>query len=171
MSYNKNDRCVASTRELTFTHQAGQDWVFDPARTYEQKDGWWKPTGLWLSVDGDWERWLVASDYLDDESWGAVTVEFMLDVDRCLVLSSVEDIDRFDRDYVVPNTPTDPGLFEARNHINWAPLTSQYAGIVIAPYQNARRHGHDASGWYDTWDVASACVWDLSAVTLLPEPL
>ena len=48
--------------------------------------------------------------------------------------------------------------------INWQPLTEQYAGIIISPYQWKRRLDGRASDWYYGWDCASACIWDLSAV-------
>lgn len=148
-----------------FTHRAREPFTLDLGRVYEQARLWTKPSGLWLSVDGDWERWLADEGYLDDPDWGTITTSFAVDTDRCLWLRTVEDIDRFDIEYVGRNCVGTICGRPDRYRIDWAPLAHEYAGIIIAPYQWERRLGFcDASSWYYSWDAASACVWDLSAI-------
>lgn len=142
----------------TFTHhprggEAGP-WEFDATRTYSQTKSWCKPTGFWLSVDDDWRRWCEG----DEMSWAnSEPVAFDLDTDRCLWLKSVEDIDKFHLEYVAG---------QDAYRIDWTPVIDSYAGIIIAPYQWERRLGGDASDWYYPWDCASACIWDLSTLSL-----
>ena len=144
---------------MNFTHRCVDPLEWDPARTYTHRE-WYKPSGLWLSVDGDWERWLA------DEGieWGGEhTYSFDVDVDRCLHLATVDELDRFHDTYVVPNCPLFYGKTDAYR-LNWNPLAKQHAGIIIAPYLWERRMQGPASSWYYPWDCASACVWDLTAV-------
>lgn len=145
----------------TFTHHprftGGKPWVFDPAHTYTEREPFsMKPSGFWLSVDHDWGRWCRGEGM---DHWLGDPVEFHLDADAVLWLRSVADIDQFSRDHAGNST---------KDHvwdIEWAPVIEEYAGIVIAPYQWSRRLEGSAS-WYYSWDCASACIWDLSALTL-----
>jgi hypothetical protein len=142
------------------THHAPPDWSYDPARTYPQERNWCKPKGLWLSVDGDWERW-CRSDWTWHEN--QVNVEFdLIDPDAVLILDCVDDIDYFDEHYVTRNMTGNGSL--SRYRINWEPLTTKWAGIMIAPYQWQRRLDGAASEWYYGWDVASACIWNLDVL-------
>lgn len=106
-----------------------------------------KPVGFWYGVNGDWERWCRAEEWgLDD---GMFEHEVILGDESILVLSSVDDIDRFHIKYgteIVPRT----------RYINWAKVAKDFDGIEIAPYQWSRRMTHS---WYYTWDCASGCVW------------
>ena len=150
----------------TFTHHPrpalASTWEFDPTRTYDQTKSWCKPTGFWLSVDGDWRRWCE-----DDEMghWiGDLTASFDVDTNRCLWLTTVADLDEFTHGYAAANSP-DGGRYGADFYrLDWKPLIAEYAGIIVAPYQWERRLNGAASGWYYPWDCASACIWDLSAV-------
>lgn len=148
-----------------FTKRVGADFSFDPSRAYVQDRLSAKPRGFWLSVDGDWERWLEGEG-LDGDDWGVATVAFDLDVERCLRLSTVAELDRFHDEYVMSNVPCAVGRWDFYR-IDWAPLAALAAGIVIAPYLWERRLDGEASKWYYGWDAACACVWDLSAVSLV----
>ena len=44
--------------------------------------------------------------------------------------------------------------------------TSDYQGIIIAPYLWTRRH-HESTGWYYSWDCASGVIWDARAIAEL----
>jgi hypothetical protein len=146
--------------DLTFTHhpRAPLPWEFDPSRKYEQTRRWAKPTGFWLSVNDDWRRYCEADEVSDCE--GVPVVEFALDLERVLVLDCAADLDEFHGSYVVPQEQSHGTL------IDWGPLTEHFTGIMIAPYIWSRRLDGPASSWYYPWDCASACIWDLSAVTL-----
>lgn len=142
-------------------YEAAFVWEFDPTRTYDQAtpSAVGKPWGLWLSVDDDWRRWCD-----DDSGWTVADPHyFEVDTEACLALSSAEDIDALTREYGIPES----GFRSDWIHkIDWARVAERYAGIVIAPYIWSRRLDGGAS-WYYGWDCASACIWDLSALTYL----
>jgi hypothetical protein len=154
---------------MKFTHHHPHQWEFDPTRTYDTyHDGrpvedTGKPHGLWLSVDGDWQEFRESSMMrIGQGFWGAKQTEFEVDLSRCLVISSVREIDRFDKEYVARNLP--PGGY-SHFRVDWRPLREEYAGIVIAPYIWDRRLVSPVSDWYYGWDCASGCIWDLSIVS------
>lgn len=134
-------------------------WAYDPQRTYDNGKPMIKPNGFWLSVDGDWQRWM------DDEEidWCSKDpVEFtLLAPGRVLTLDCAEDIDQFTKQYVDQHN-------EHRVVIDWQPLTEHFAGIMIAPCIWERRLAPHTM-WYYGWDAASACVWDLSVISLIKE--
>ena len=144
----------------TFTHHPRGEgkFAFDPTRTYVQ-DGprQFKPNGLWLSVDDDWRRWCDSEgmSYADAEP-----VPFNVETERILWLTNVEEIDAFTLEFTEPQTDS------YVVHIDWRRVSRQHAGIIIAPYQWQRRLDGRASSWYYPWDCASACVWDLSTLTV-----
>ena len=144
----------------TFTHHPRGDgeFTFDPTRTYEQKGPrQFKPHGFWLSVDDDWRRWCSdeGMSYADAEP-----VPFAVDTDHVLWLTTVGEIDAFTDEYEEPGS----GPFGV--YIDWSRVSERHAGIVIAPYQWQRRLDGRAHSWYYPWDCASACVWDLSALSV-----
>lgn len=139
---------------MKLTHVAKGPWEFNPDAEYDNGPNT-KPRGLWLSVDGDWERWC------NDEGMGhwaeGQTTEFMLtQPDRVLTLVTVDDLLEFTTRMVGPGT-----LDHYR--LPWDKLTEHWAGIMIAPYQWALRLDRRTT-WYYTWDCASACIWDLSVL-------
>ena len=44
---------------------------------------------------------------------------------------------------------------------NWDDVVRQYDGLIIAPYQWAKRCDYS---WYYGWDCASGVIWNLRAV-------
>lgn len=145
-----------NANKMRFTHHPRHlPFEFIRSRTYTQERNP-KPVGWWLSVDDDWRRWCDSTGLRDCTP----TVEVDLDLDRVLLLDNVEALDEFDALYVGHHSYLDSAI------IDWEPLTKQYAGIVIAPHQPSRSHIglSGAAAWYYGWDVASGCVWDLSAI-------
>lgn len=125
---------------------------------YKQCAGF-KPSGLWYSVDGDWERWCKDEQFALHRLNALHSLE--VDTSRVLILSTIEDIDRFTETYQCnpcPNLKLMPG-----HSIDWIGVASRYSGIEIAPYQWERRL-HLGTFWYYTWDCASGCIWDLNAI-------
>lgn len=142
--------------KLTHHPRPGVEWHYDPTRTYDAIDGGYKPRGLWLSVDGDWRRWCEDEEmeWVDDAE-----VEFTIsDPERVLWLRDADDIDQFTAEW------TSFARWERRP--DWKRLrTAGWAGLMIAPYCWERRLS-DYTFWYYGWDCASACVWDLSVLTM-----
>jgi len=76
-------------------------------------------------------------------------------------LSSAADIDLFTERYGKYNRLL--AVYEKGREIAWSLVADEYQGIVIAPYVWSRRLCYGAN-WYYSWDCASGCVWDASAV-------
>lgn len=154
---------------MIFTHHANKDrvdnvneWKYDPIRTYENDQYSQKPKGIWLSVDDDWRRWCHDSDchhFVD----GKPEILFHVDTNKIRVIDTVDELDFFFENYVLPNG--EPGGDFPGNpfRVNWTPLTKGYSGIMIAPYLWERQD----YWFYMSWDCASACIWDLDVITMV----
>jgi len=129
-------------------------------RSVEQKSASeMKPEGFWFSVeDGDgWKDWCESEGFrLDDFK---VEHEVILVPDASILrLSSPQDIDTFSAKY--KNIQESPYSYL---QIDWRSVARRYQGIIIAPYQWARRL-YQGCNWYYGWDCSSGCVWDAAAV-------
>jgi hypothetical protein len=120
-----------------------------------------KPTGLWISDDADdecsWPRWCR------DEQYHLGSLALAHDIvlkptARLIWLCSVKDIDRFHGRF------RSQGQHVGWRWIDWGEVARHAEGIVITPYQWERRLDGEASDWYYSWDCASGCIWDASAV-------
>jgi hypothetical protein len=125
-----------------------------------------KPIGTWLSVPAgggpDWPQWCRR------EAWRLEHLAYChtltLDTSRVLMVDSLAKLDALHASLELHPAMPEP-LVPRRGMLmfpDWRPFAGRYAGIVIAPYQVERRHDYV---WYNTWDCASACVWDPSALT------
>jgi hypothetical protein len=131
----------------------------------EQRDHF-KPTGLWVSVKGpdDWKSWCVSEGFsLENLAYPHIIV--LSPQANILRLSSANDIDAFTSEYFATNS-----LFlDGRYQINWGLVADHYDGIIIAPYIWERRLFGGAN-WYYSWDCASGCLWEASAVqSIIPQ--
>lgn len=122
--------------------------------------GCFKPTGLWVSVEGedDWLCWTTAEDF----GCGSHPTEVVLAKDaNVLILSSVAELDAFNTEYGKLYLP---GL--SIRTIDWERVGAKYDGLIIAPYQWKRRL-HRGCDWYYGWDCASGCIWKARAIAEL----
>ena len=129
-----------------------------------------KPKGLWYGIDDSWWEWCALEGvhaWIKDKR----ICRLHIDTSDILFLRSVEDIDRFTSEWGIRGH----NYYDLNYDLNyvwdirWADLAIVYKGIEIAPYFWERRL-HEITKWYYTWDCASGCIWDLSAVTSV-EPL
>lgn len=51
-------------------------------------------------------------------------------------------------------------------YIKWADVAEVYNGILINPYIWEARY-NDRTMWYYSWDIASACIWNMNSVNLI----
>lgn len=124
-----------------------------------------KPRGLWVSDDAcehNWRWWCEAEDFRVDQLACAQEVTLMPGA-NVLFLRSVQDIDAFDAEYVVPGT----GF--ARSYPDWLRVAKNHDGIIITPYQWERRLC-DKAQWYYSWDCASGCIWNKRAIAAISDP-
>lgn len=144
---------------MTLTH-FGTD--VDLARTYDQHDRYRhdKPQGLWLSDESaemSWSEWCRQEGFRDTDA--QVRTDFrILDSANILHLKTPQEIRVFTRLWVgEPHYEGNPATWDIR----WADLAKIHDGILITPYQWECRI---AVRWYYSWDVASACVWNLNVL-------
>lgn len=152
---------------LRLLHYRAQPGDFDRTRTYTQPpiSGHGKPDGYWVSVAGedDWPAW--CTNGMNAPQRLAVAYEVRLSASANIrLVTSVAEIDAFHHEFAAASD------FDRRYGygpnwwgIDWASVTEHYDGIIIAPYLWARRLG-ETCGWYYTWDCASGCIWNLSAI-------
>lgn len=122
----------------------------------------YKPHAFWVSVKGedDWPSWCKSEDF-GMGNLGFRHVIALAPHANILRLSSVRDIDDFDSLYA-----SSQGAFSRRSGIRWFEVAEQYDGVIIAPYQWARRMEGQASEWYYGWDVASGAIWNTSILSI-----
>lgn len=116
-----------------------------------------KPIGLWISDQSEprnWFDWCLDEEYHLDILAFAYIVELKANP-NILFITSLEELKAFSIRFYAPDY-----------YIDWPKVRANYAGIVISPYRYDARNV-----WYYGWDVASGCIWDISAIssfTLLP---
>jgi len=112
----------------------------------------WKPQGFWFGVQSAWVDWMEH----DAPHWkGDNLYSVEVDESKCLVIENEQEFLKFGRKY---GTQGNIGRV-----INWQKVADDYPGIVIKEY--FWKYRLDPShAWYYTWDIASGCVWDTSAI-------
>lgn len=149
-------------------HYAELPVSFDAARTYEQKQPrlFGKPEGFWVSVTGedDWPSWCESEEFRQSTLQAAHRVELAAGA-NFLRIDSTVGIDSLTARFAVQTEYerrwAHRGDTPAKWPIDWQRVAEQWDGIIIAPYQWARRNTHD---WYYGWDCASGCIWNLAAI-------
>lgn len=135
-----------------------------------------KPRGFWVSDEDDfgWLEWCKAERFRLDCLKHAYEVK-LIDEPNILFLRSVEDIDLFTQTYGLVHdwqrTATHVFNTEGRRHIysiDWLRPQPLFNGIIITPYQWARRLDGGAT-WYNTWDCASGVIWNTDAIASVTE--
>lgn len=127
-----------------------------------------KPNGLWVSVEGkdDWPSWCRSEEWRTEALVCATHVVLRRDA-RILHIDTAEALALFHRKYRrVPPIYRDVPTHLRSYGVDWMRIARAYQGIIIAPYQWAMRLDSDAE-WYYSWDCASGCLWDASAVSEL----
>lgn len=125
-----------------------------------------KPRGLWLSdedAEWNWHIWCHENDFaLDCFKYKA---EFTLSEDHnILIVDSDEAMEMFHKKYNDTSSYYGRGVGGIGGYrINWEPVAHDFQGIIITPYLGAFRL-HSEIEWYYTWDCASGCIWDVSAI-------
>ena len=113
-----------------------------------------KPVGLWFEIVGgnpDWITWCAKDNYGKDRFGYSYILELNLS-NICLINNENQFLD-FTELYKINKCGF--GL------INFTEVMTDFKGIIISPYLHSCR-GID---WYHGWDVASGCVWDITAIT------
>lgn len=148
---------------MILEHHSLRPIVLDPARISpagrRRHD---KPNGLWVSVRGpdDWPSWRARDGW--EHPPHTVRVELAADA-RILVIETFDALLAFGRTHARPGTWRHPVLHGSA--IDWDQVAGEWQGIVIAPYRRDALLHPDAE-WYGSWDCASGCIWDPTALVL-----
>ena len=115
-----------------------------------------KPSGLWYQIDNSWDEW-VSNEMPEWQGGYCVTTELVVDAKLILVISTNEELLAFTEEFGRDGSWS----------ISWASVAQRYSGIEISTYLWDMRLD-DRTAWYYGWDVASGCIWNKAAVTILP---
>ena len=132
-------------------HYGARPLRFDAARTYRHPEAHSKPSGLWVSVEGEycWRTWC------EGERWNLQGLKYVSEVTlapeaNIVQLDSLQKLDEFHARY-----SNDGG------YIRCDRVQAAHGGVLISPYRWERRLNFL---WYYGWDCASGVIWDLGAV-------
>lgn len=149
---------------LILQHFAEQAVSLDRTREYRQTatTAHGKPRGFWVSVQGedDWPTWCREENFGTHRLSTTHNVTLRAD-SNVLFLTSPELLDAFTKTYGISEHKTLGRHSWTDTRIDWPRVATEYDGVIIAPYQWERRMGLD---WYYGWDVASGCIWNLTAI-------
>lgn len=123
-----------------------------------------KPHGLWLSVDGedDWPAWCEAEGFALERLKQRHVFE-LAEPERIRLIGTVAELDAFHEQYAEGRNPEWEARW-GREYVNWKRVMEDHGGIIITPYLWDRRLSGPGSRWYYSWDCASGCVWEMSAL-------
>ena len=89
---------------------------------------------------------------------------FELNEEKILHISNIEDIDKFEKEYVIcPDdiSEEDRILCDYYGFVNWKKVSDKYHGLIVNPYivKNIKFRI-----WYDSFDVNTAMIWNHDAI-------
>lgn len=118
----------------------------------------YKPTGLWYGFGTSWIDF-IRQEIPDRETEHVFKIEVEYNSEDMITIDNDKTFLWFSKRF---KDPENEGRF-GNHKINWPEVTKKYKGIEFPIYFNKYRRDleHD---WYYPWDIASGCIWDLSAV-------
>jgi hypothetical protein len=147
---------------MNLTHNAAEPFEYDPERTYfnSRAVGYGKPAGFWVSDDDEygWKQWCTDNEFRTYAHEYSAHVELADDA-NILFIRSREQLVRFHQKYSYNPYPQLRGTAM----IDWDQVAEKYDGIIITPYRWDTRYDMDML-WYNGWDCASGCIWNLNAI-------
>ena len=154
--YNKiklkpDSRIVTSNdEELKFKYYVFEDHVPSSA----QKTGH-KPNGIWYGIGTQWIDYVRLS-MPNWEKKNAFEIE--LNKQNILFITNDDELWEFNNKWGVKTQ--DGSFVKYKTYIDWKGVSEQYDGIEISPFSDDGRSDY---WWYYPWDVASGCIWKMSA--------
>jgi len=122
-----------------------------------------KPKGLWISDESNlgWSEWCREEDFGIERLACCHRIVLNPKADILLV-ETVEDIDIFTKAYMKPPL-AEAGPFLRSYCMDWVRVAKNFEGMIITPYLWDRRLSQEAF-WYYSWDCASGCIWNATAI-------
>ncbi len=175
MSMKKLEKFV-SGRSYKIHAQRENDSYFDFS-VYEQHNEYteMKPRGLWYSCGNAWLHYAnrELSNTYDD------IYRLMINMTEIYVIDSENKLNVFVERFGIikqrskPESNDSLGMLVWRlgnpeqkySYINWSTVSLHYKGIEVNPFVHRNTNASIHHTWYDSFDVSSGCIWDLSCIT------
>lgn len=138
-------------KTLILEHYSVKSLSIAMLKDMEQTSPLFKPTGLWVSVQGeeDWPSWCRLEEFgnIDSKLKYFVTLKNSANILNIQTdIEIVEFTDRYKADL--------PGW------VDWRKVAKKYDGIIIPVYKWKYRLD-PYTLWYYCWDCASGCIWNV----------
>lgn len=148
----ENEEYSVSTRKHMSKDPLGD---FEEIPVSEQNESEYKPNGFWYDCDNEWSNWV---EFNMPEWKGDYFYSVKLDHSKMKVIRNLKELKAFTEEY---ESDEEFGM------INWRRVAEDYSGIEICPYVWEARLDRGKYSWYNTWDVASGCIWKRDAIVAI----
>ena len=111
-----------------------------------------KPKGFWYAQGGAWADYMFLYDQERYEDYHYIA-SLNIDYSNVLKINTQKKFQDFHDTYSIKR--------KFGPAIDWKRVAKEYKGIEIIPYFREFRNTYL---WYNMWDLASGCIWDLSAI-------
>ena len=122
-----------------------------------------KPDGLWYAPGLEWINFVKGRPGVLPDDWYE-EYQFVYEIqpmlDSMIVVSDGDGLEAFNAEFGAPFPDARNTMRIGGNGIDWRAVAQRFAGIQTG--QNVYST-HDTL-WYDSWDVASGCIWDKRAI-------
>jgi hypothetical protein len=155
-------RLFSESIDMRLLHYTNAPFHLDHERQYGRSSSF-KPTGLWVSVEGDddWRSWCEDNNFCTENLKCSAEI-LIAHTANILLIDTVAKIDEFTARFS-PNSEQlayNPAL---NLQLRWDDVKAAYDGVIIATYFWERRTD---LMWYYGWDCASGVIWNLSAIEI-----
>jgi len=162
------DSCSANSNYLRLIDEIGTDLSnkvtmtpvpLDRVPNFPKQEVGMKPQGLWYACGNDWMNWVCG----EMPEWiGRYVYTLEIDESKILKIETKEQFEAFSDKYSIKSELTGWGSSDSPDWSKVAEGSASsdlraYSGIEICPAQYGPT-------WYGSWDVASGCIWDSTAI-------
>ena len=120
-----------------------------------------KPVGFWYSCYNGWYDWMVNNDFDGFYKYihkininvNILTNIHNKDANKLLFIKKIFDFDIFNKLYGYKDT-------DGERQIKWKKVSKDFGGIEICPFLLQKIN----IWWYNSWDVASGCIWNIKPI-------
>lgn len=139
------------------------------------KQGWLKPTGIWLSIDNNWEDWLEGNWDTWKEGKVCLNIKLAKDIKLFIIENKEQFLQEFklltgfdygfEKDILSGNFEKEDLMFKYNNIDKFHEgLKKKYDGVLLksAPFW---KHRLDMNfDYFYPWDCESICVWNTDKI-------
>ena len=118
---------------------------------YKQNIGF-KPTGLWYSIEGDWEIWCRNNNFRTNDLKYKYLIDF--DILKIINIFNEKNLIDFHNEFKIKTSI----YFD---NVNWLEVSQKYSGFEISNFPNKIRNNFN---WLYGWDCSSGCIWDINII-------